>query len=282
LVVPSLVVPCLTAIVVWWFSTGAILCLNRLPRWTFRWSFLGATGLLAASLYGLSWSAAQTSVSAAYVAFLSSIGVWAWLELSFLMGFITGPRPLGSPASISDARRFGFAVQALLYHELAVLAAGGMVALLTLGEPNRFGQWTFLAVWAMKLSAKLNLHLGARNLGEHLLPPHLAYLQTYFTRRPMNRLFPVSVAAAVWVALQFGLRASGADVSSFEATGSALVATMLMLAVFEHALLFVPLPPGALWAFGFAPRPAAHRPRDPAVAWAEPLPVPEPVSRSQS
>lgn len=278
----SLVAPCLTAVVAWWFSTGTILCLDRLPRRTFRWSFLGASVVLLLSLLGLWWTAGRTTVGAAYLAFLSTIGVWGWLELSFLMGFVTGPRRRGCPAGATGLRRFGYAVQALLYHELATLAAGAVVALLTLGQPNRFGLWTFLAIWAMKLSAKLNLHLGARNLGEHLLPPHLAYLQTYFTRRPINGLFPISVAGASWAALQLAMRAGGADVSPFEATGSALVATILMLAVFEHALLFVPLPPGALWAFGFAPRPADKRPSEPTIAWADPLPLPAPAPRSQS
>jgi putative photosynthetic complex assembly protein 2 len=279
----SLVVACLTAVVAWWFSTGTILCLDRLPRRTFRWSFLGATVVLALSLYGLAWSAERTTVGAAYLAFLSTIGIWGWLELSFLMGFITGPRPLGAPLDATGARRFGFAVKALLYHELATLAAGGMVAFLTLGQPNRFGLWTFLAVWLMKLSAKLNLHLGARNLGEHLLPPHLAYLQTYFTRRAMNGLFPISVAGATWAALQLSLRAGDAGTSSFEATGSALVATILMLAVFEHVLLFVPLPPGALWAFGFAPRPSGpDRGLKPGSSWAEPIVLPAPAPHRRS
>ena len=34
--------PVLYALFVWWFSTGLILYLDRLPRHTFRWSLLGA------------------------------------------------------------------------------------------------------------------------------------------------------------------------------------------------------------------------------------------------
>ncbi|MBV8868454.1 MAG: DUF3623 family protein, partial [Acetobacteraceae bacterium] len=42
--------PVLFALFVWWFSTGLIIFLDGLPRRTFRWSMLGATVLLAASL----------------------------------------------------------------------------------------------------------------------------------------------------------------------------------------------------------------------------------------
>ncbi len=38
-----------------------------------------------------------------------------------------------------------------------------------------------------------------RNLGENFLPAHLGYLQTYFLRKPMNPLLPVSLAGATLV-----------------------------------------------------------------------------------
>ena len=45
----------------------------------------------------------------------------------------------------------------------------------------------------MHESARLNVFLGARNLNEHFLPPHLAYLGSFLRKRPMNLLFPFSV-----------------------------------------------------------------------------------------
>ena len=42
--------PILYALFVWWFSTGLILYLDRLPRHTFRWSMLGATALSGTGL----------------------------------------------------------------------------------------------------------------------------------------------------------------------------------------------------------------------------------------
>jgi putative photosynthetic complex assembly protein 2 len=43
--------PVLYALFLWWFSTGLILYLDGLPRRSFRWSMLVATGLLGAALY---------------------------------------------------------------------------------------------------------------------------------------------------------------------------------------------------------------------------------------
>lgn len=48
----------------------------------------------------------------------------------------------------------------------------------------------------MRTSAKVNLFLGARNLSEEFLPPHLRYMESFFRRRAVNLLFPVSVTVA--------------------------------------------------------------------------------------
>ncbi|WP_406855341.1 putative photosynthetic complex assembly protein PuhE [Alsobacter sp. KACC 23698] len=245
--------PALLAVFAWWFSTGLILFLDRLPARTFPWSMAGATLVLAAGFHGLWRSADDASVWGACVAFLSSVGVWAWLETSFLMGYVTGPRRIPPPPGAAGWRLFRLAVQTVIHHELAVLAAAIAVAWLTVGHPNPYGLWAFLAIWAMKLSAKLNIHWGARNLGEHLLPDHLAYLRGYFTRRAMNPLFPVSIAAAAGAAAWFAAQAVAPEAAPFQAAGSVMVAALFCLAAFEHVLLFIPLPAGAAWAMGFAP-----------------------------
>ena len=45
----------------------------------------------------------------------------------------------------------------------------------------------------MHASAKLNLFFGVPNLGAEMLPRHLAYLESFMARRPMNMFFPLSV-----------------------------------------------------------------------------------------
>jgi putative photosynthetic complex assembly protein 2 len=84
--------PTAYTLVVWWVSTGLILYLDGLPRHTFRWSLLVATMLLAVALWALQASAADTSLTGAYLSFTAGVAVWGWLEIGFLMGPLTGPR----------------------------------------------------------------------------------------------------------------------------------------------------------------------------------------------
>jgi putative photosynthetic complex assembly protein 2 len=246
--------PVLYTLVVWWVSTGAILYLDGLPRRTFRWSMAGATALLLAALYGLATTRNDTSVAAAYIAFTCTIVVWGWQETGFLLGYITGPRQEPCPPDATEWQRFCLAVQTILYHECALLILAVAVLGMTWGAPNPVGAWTFLVLWAMRLSAKLNLFLGVRNLSDELLPPHLAYLQSYFVRRPMNLLFPVVVTAATAFAAILWAEAFTVGVDPFTATALTFAATLLTLAVLEHWFLVIPLPTTALWSWGLRSR----------------------------
>ena len=84
--------PALYALFIWWFSTGIIIYLDGLPRRTFRWSMIGATVVLAVSIYGLAASAGDATVGGAYAAFSYGLLAWGWQEISFYMGFVTGSR----------------------------------------------------------------------------------------------------------------------------------------------------------------------------------------------
>jgi putative photosynthetic complex assembly protein 2 len=243
-------IPAGIAALAWWFSTGAILFLDGLPRHTFRWSMLGATVVMAAAFAVLHLSAKEATVAGAYLGFFSGLGLWAWQEMAFLLGFVTGPRPQSCPAGCKGWAHFGHAVQAILYHELAILIGALLVLAVTWGAPNQVGAWTFLALWALRLSAKLNLFLGVRNLNEAWIPAHLDFVKSYLTRRPMNYLFPVSITLATAAAVHFVRVALADDASDFEATAFALLATLLALAVLEHWLMVLPLNVDRLWAWG--------------------------------
>ena len=66
----------------WWFSTGAILYLDGLPRRTFRWTLAAATALCALGVWGLAISSARTTPASAYCAFTCALLVWAWQEIA--------------------------------------------------------------------------------------------------------------------------------------------------------------------------------------------------------
>jgi putative photosynthetic complex assembly protein 2 len=238
--------PAAYAVLLWWFTTGIILFLDGLPRATFRWSMTAATAVLLVAIYVLRASAADASVGGAYTAFSCTILVWGWLEMSFLMGFITGPRKHACLERCHGWRHFVHASQAILYNEIATLVAAAGVLAATWTAPNRVALWTFLVLWAMRISAKLNLFFGVPNLGEKFLPAHLQYLRGFFRKRAMNFLFPLSVSGStiVLVLLAQRYRAAG---DAFLGTGYALVISLLALALLEHWFMVLPLPSEKLW-----------------------------------
>jgi len=256
--------PILYALFVWWFSTGAILYLDGLPSRSFRWSMGAATAVAGLALYGLAASSADASVMGAYTAFSCGLLVWAWHEMAFLMGFVTGPRPRALPPGRTGWRRFGHAVGALIYHELAIAVTAALVVALTWGGANQIGALTFLVLWAMRLSAKLNLFLGVPNVGEEFLPAHLGFLRSYLRTRPMNALFPLSVTAATAVAALVIHGAATAEPGSFEVAGLTFLGTLLALGVLEHWFMVVPLPVASLWSWGFRSR-VAHPALEPEI-----------------
>ena len=247
------VLPALFALFVWWFSTGAIIFLDNLPRRTFKYSMIGASVVLVLCLWGIKATAAETNVGAAYWAFFFGLFAWGWQEISFYMGFVTGPRSAPCPEGCSGWKHFGHAIQTSLWHELAIIASAVIVVALTWGEPNQIGMWTFMVLWWMHQSAKLNVFLGVRNLNEEFLPEHLMFLKSFLKRKPMNLLFPVSITVSTVITTVLIQRAISAN-SVFVRTGEMFLGTMMALAILEHWFLVLPLPAGKLWQWGLASR----------------------------
>jgi putative photosynthetic complex assembly protein 2 len=242
--------PAAFAAFVWWFTTGVIFVLDGLPRSTFRWSMTAATAALMGALYGLHWSATEVSGVGAYTAFSCAIVIWGWVEMSFLMGFITGPRKHACVEPCSRGRHFLHAAEAVIYNEIATLTGAAVVAATTWASPNRIALWTYLILWSLRLSAKLNLFLGVPNLGEQFLPPHLQYLKSFFRRRPMNALFPFSVGTSTTLAVLLAREQIAAQ-DIFQSTAYALLTTLVALGALEHWFMVLPLPSEKLWSWAF-------------------------------
>jgi putative photosynthetic complex assembly protein 2 len=249
---PAIVAPAAFAVMAWWFTTGVILLLDSLPRRTFPWSMTVASLVLLTAGYMVPINAADATVRGAYVGFTCAILIWGWLEMSFLMGFITGPRKLACSDHCAGWRHFVHATQAIIYNEIATLLCGAGMFLATRHGANRIAFWTYLILWTMRISAKLNLFLGVPNLGDKFLPPHLQYLTGFFRKRPMNLLFPISISgstAAAAVLLQGYLASAGL----FQAVSYALLFSLLALAVIEHWFMVIPLPSERLWNWAMNP-----------------------------
>lgn len=250
----TILAPLLFALLLWWFSTGLILYLDGLPEHTYRWSLLGATLLAIPSLWGIVVFSQQETLLATYAVFTCALLFWGWVEMSFLLGFITGSRRTGCPPGARGWRRFGYAWQALSHHELTLFAALLAVVALTWDAANPVALWTFTSLWLMRLSTKLNIFLGVRNLSENWLPLRLRYLQTYFTLKPMNWLFPLSITAATAAAFLVFRAALAPELPPHEATALVLVGTLLALGILEHWFLVLPVTIDTLFRWGFRSR----------------------------
>jgi putative photosynthetic complex assembly protein 2 len=231
----------------WWFGTGVILWLDRLPPASFRWSLLGWTMLLILSFKGVYESMREVSVANAYLAFGSVILMWGWHELAFLTGWITGPRKVALTENAQGWQRFKESVQVMLHHELALLINFGILWMMQVDQPNHVALCTYALLWFMRLSAKLNLFFGVPQNGAQYLPPHLVYLASYFRTRLITPWFVISISAAIgtWCWLVWQAQQGAMAIT----TGWVMLATLLGLAIVEHLIMIFPLPLERLWGW---------------------------------
>jgi putative photosynthetic complex assembly protein 2 len=100
----------------------------------------------------------------------------------------------------------------------------------------------YIALYLMHISAKLNVFLGVRNFRVDLLPREMHHLGKLLARRHSNELFPISIVLATGATLLLIYQAIVPETSAAQSTGALLVATMLVLGLFEHWIMVLPLP----------------------------------------
>lgn len=242
-----------TVTLAWWLSTGVVLLLNRQsPLWK-RASVVAVTLLAVLSLIYLPERSLDRTASGALLGFGQGLVIWAWLEMTYLMGLITGPRKAPCPESASVSRRFWLGLQTSLYHEICVITVALMVFMLSADGGNQVASATVTSLWLMRWSAKLNLFLGVRNYNSDWFPKELQYLDSYTRRSDMNPLFPLSVSAGTVVAALL-LGSAMATTDPFTRSADLLVSALLSLAVLEHWFLMYPFGESALWRWALPPK----------------------------
>lgn len=230
--------PLLFATVLWFVATGFVLWLDKLPSHTWPVSITLASVASGFAMGGIIATAEETSAWAAYVAFACALVLWGWHELSFLMGFVTGPNRNPCPPDARGWRRFRLAAATLIYHEVAMFVCLLVMAAATWGKPNQTATLTFLLLFVMRLSAKFNIFAGVPHLSTEMMPDHMRYLASYFRIAPPRWIFILSVSGiavlAAWLA-DLALSSRGGI-----ATGYALAFALVALAFLEHGFLVVP------------------------------------------
>jgi len=237
----------LVAMFLWWFSTGIILLLVRGADRANRQgeATLLALPILALGIVGFWLSKDATTLTNVYVAFMSALAIWGWIELAFLNGIITGPNTSELPENTAEWERFIRAWGTIAYHEMLLVAAVIGLGLMAATAPNAFGFWTFAVLFFARISAKLNLFFGVPKINTEFLPSALTHLPSHFRYSKMNWLFPVSITAltfAVACWLERIYATAGAELVGF-----ALLAALTALALLEHWFMVLPLPDEKLW-----------------------------------
>lgn len=263
---------------VWWFSTGAILfVVGASGRHDTIMKIVTAPSFVAA-LAGIAASSRVDGLAGVYCVFTCAILIWGTIELSLLNGWITGPRPEPCPRDCAPRDRLWFALQAIAYHEFALIATAGLVFSVTRGAPNQVGWWTFLALLVLRQSAKINLFLGVPTLNDELLPERVRFLKSYFRKSAANPFFLVSATVATLSAVALAVLADKAGTHD-QAIGLALVAVLVALGALEHWFMVLPMPVVDLWRWAVRSTPKADATpviivETPVVAIAEPPAAP--------
>jgi putative photosynthetic complex assembly protein 2 len=248
----SLWLAALAAVFLWWFSTGLLLwrvrAADNAGPAAHRRSVILFAPMLLAGVAGFYASLSMASVTGAYLAFLSAIAIWGWIELAFLSGVITGPNAAPCPPGLPLWPRFVRAIGTIAWHEAALIAALALMWAATRDAANTFGLWTFAVLFFARISAKLNLFFGVPRINTHFLPKPLSHLASHFRMAPMNWVFPISITALSFASACWMERAIAAPTEA-AFIGHILLAALTLLALLEHWFMVLPLPDAKLWAW---------------------------------
>jgi len=242
----TLIAPILAMLALWWISTGAILMLGERSVRARRAAMALVSVIAVAALAGVWVLRDNATPAGAYGGAICALALWAWHEMSFLFGYVTGPNRAPCPAGLTGWPRFRAAAATLMHHELALAATLiGLIAV-SLGAANMTALHVFALLFALRLSSKFNLFLGAPHFTDQFLPARLSHLRSYFSPRPAGLFFAATTAAiTVLAGLLFWGAASAA--TPYAAAALALLGALAALGALEHLFLALPLPDAALW-----------------------------------
>jgi putative photosynthetic complex assembly protein 2 len=249
------------ALFVWWFSTGLILWRVRVADngrdHQHALSVIVALPLLMAGIAAFHGALTDASALGTYLAFFAALSIWAWIELAFLSGIITGPNRSPCPAGTAPLARFWRAVGTIAWHEALLLATLAVMAWASSGAANPFAFLTFALLFGARILAKLNLFFGVPRINIQFLPRPLAHLASHFRIGRITAFFPFSVSVLTIASALFLERAINAATPG-TAVGYALLTCLSLLAVLEHWFMVLPLPDEKLWRWMIPARKPAN------------------------
>lgn len=241
----------------WWLSTGLILWRVRVadnaafgkPRSRAHVvSVVLGLPLLGLGAWGAVVSGGDATARGVYIGFASALALWAWVELAFLSGVLTGPNRMASPAGLPLKTRFTRAFWAVAWHEAALL--GLMVALIAAlwAAQNQIAAATFALLLGARSLAKINLFLGVPRINVQFIPRPIAHMTSHFRMAPITGFLPLSIGVLGGATALLCQRAMGAVQPEIILTYTILTC-LAALALLEHLFMVLPLPDAKLWAW---------------------------------
>ena len=248
------------AVFAWWFATGAILWRVRVAdnggHRAHLVSVVAGLPLLAGGIWLAARGAGDASVTGTYLGFFAALALWAFIELAFLSGVITGPNRAPCPPDARLFDRFVRACGTILWHEAALLVTLCALALVPGGHP--VAVLTFALLFGARVLAQLNFFFGVPRINTQFIPRPLRHLPSHFRLSRASLFLPLSVG--VLAVLTVGLLLLARNAATVDAgVGWALLSTLAALALVEHLFMVLPLPDDRLWRW-MLPAAKTHSP----------------------
>ncbi|WP_238613487.1 putative photosynthetic complex assembly protein PuhE [Candidatus Oscillochloris fontis] len=232
--------PPLAVVLLWVALTAGVMGLNQRGPRAARLGLIFSLPLLGLAHWQLVVSRHDLSTLGAYQAFMAGMLIWAWHELAFYSGILSGPWKRDCPSHARGFSRLGYALATHLYHELACLAEIILMLVALSDATNWVGFIVFCLSWALQHSAKLNVLLGVPWLQVDLFPSHLRYLGSFWARHAPSCFFLPSVSVSTLLAGLLWLTADSLAPAPV-AVRLALIASVVTLGAIEHWLLLLPV-----------------------------------------
>jgi putative photosynthetic complex assembly protein 2 len=242
-------IPIVSVVLIWWASTGAVLWLARGLDRQMNVRLIIMTVLCGMGFAGVVISTAHHTQASVYLAFISAILIWGWVEFTLLSGMITGSTNEVCPEDISEFERFKLAFKTIEHHEYALVAM--LIALAVLDSTSGSGMAikTFALLWIMRLGAKLTIFSGAPELSTNMIPQRLSYMKSYFRHDRISVAFWLSLAGCTALLLTGLYALTNVQNDAVVQLQVTMLSTLVALAILEHIFMVLPIADSKLWGW---------------------------------
>ena len=236
----------LLSLVAWWLATGIVLTLVQLTG-TQKFNAFGAlTSVTVGAVVLLIENVHVSTLWDVTLGFFLGLMIWAWLETSYLMGFVTGPNKKSFLPHETEMQRFLGGIGTSLYHEISIVLSVAALGYVSTEVRNPVAYHTVLVLWIMRWSTKLNLFAGTSHFNADWLPPHLVHIASYIKVGKTTPLAVFSIACCAAVTFLL-FAAANASEELYKHYSYLLIMGLVVLGTIEHLFLVLPFGEEKLW-----------------------------------